>query len=203
MYSIGFIKTSFLLFSSFIQLNTSGQSPYLTVFVKMDSTKAEGTRYKIEMKICEIKKSERGEWFTHDTSKINFAALQPDDLGCGEYFHNGLPTLIAGHEEKKPVNQFEFGNQFFAWEHIFVYRISNMSSRGWNPEMYIVVPVKYKSFRTRIEINDIEFQSGKVIFLTDLEGTYDEKQLVLAQSLKTKKGLDVKNFSLRSILVEK
>jgi len=134
----------------------------------MDSVKAGDTRYKIEMKICEIKNSERGNWFTHDTSKINFTSLKATDFKCGEYFDNGLPTLISGEEGKKSINQFEFGNQFFAWEHVFVYRISNMSTRGYMPEMYIVIPIKYKSFRTKIDIDDIEFQSGKVIFLTDL-----------------------------------
>ena len=168
----------------------------------MDSVKTKDSRYKIEMKICEVKKSERGDWFTHDTSKIDFGNLKPIELECGEYFDNGSPTLISGQEDK-PINQFEYGNQHFAWEHVYVYRISNMSSRGWMPEMYIVFPVKYKSFFTKIKINDIEFQSGKVIFLTDLEGKYDEKYLVLSQSLKNKKGISIKDFPLKEVLEKK
>jgi hypothetical protein len=126
--------------------------------------------------------------------------LKPGDFDCGDYFDNGLPTLISGQEERKPINQFEFGGQLFAWEHLFIYRISNMSSRGWISEMYIVVPVKYKSFRTKINISNIEFQSGKVVFLTDLEGKYDEKYLVLSQSLKNKKGIVAKDFPLKVLL---
>jgi hypothetical protein len=185
---------------SLAKIASSGQSPYLSIIVKMDSVKAIGTRYKIEMKICTIKSSERGDWFTHDTSKIDFTSLKLADLDCGEYFDDGLPTLISGQEEEKPINQFEFGNQHFAWEQIFVYRISNMSSRGWMPEMYIVIPVKYKSFFTKINITDIEFQSGKVICLTDLEGSYGEKYLALSQSLKNKTGIEVKNFMLKEAL---
>jgi len=193
------MKFSFLFFL-FIGGNAPGQSPHTSIFVKMDSLKAVSTHYKIEMKICEIKSSERGGWFTHDTSKINFNTLKTSDLSCGEYFEKGLPTLISGQEEKEPINQFEYGNQLFAWEHIFVYKISNMSSRGYMPEMYIVVPVKYKSFRTKIDISDIEFQSGKVIFITDLEGKYDDKILTLSQSLKNKKGIYEKDFPLKDIL---
>lgn len=183
-----------------ISYTAAAQSPYLSILVKMDSIKVGLIRYKIEMKICEIKKSEKGDWFTHDTSKIDFNSLKPDDVKCGEYFDNGLPALISGQEEKKVINQFEFGNQLLAWEHIFIYKISNMSSREWHPEMYIVVPVKYKSFRTKINISDIEFQSGKVIFLTDLEGRYDEKLLTLTQSLKNKTGIAVKDFPLKELL---
>jgi hypothetical protein len=187
-----------------IHSNVSAQSPYLSILVKMDSIKAASTRYKIEMKICAPKKmTERGGWFTHDTSKINFASLKAESIECGEYFENGMPTLLSGEEEKK-INQFEFANQVFAWENIFVFRISNASSRGWQPEMYVVMPMKYKSFVTHIKLNDIEFQSGKVIFVTNYNGFYNDsgnmKYLDIDQSLKNFKSVDVKNFSLKTIL---
>ena len=194
--SFYFMKYSLLFFLLLGQIALA-QSPYTSVLIKMDSLKAGIIRYKIEMKICGIKSSERGDWFIHDTSKINFLSLKPADLDCGDYFEDGLPTPISGQEEEKPINQFEFGNQLFAWEHVFVYRISNMSSRGFMPEMFIVIPVKYKSFRTKINISNIEFQSGKVIFLTDLEGRYDDNYLLLSQSLKNKKGINEKDFSLK------
>jgi len=194
------MKCFLLIAFSLVRITISAQSPYLSILIKMDSVKTKDSRYKIEMKICEVKKSERGDWFTHDTSKIDFLSLKPAELDCGDYFEDGLPTLISGQEEEKPVNQFEFGNQHFAWEHVYVYSISNMSSRGWMPEMYIVFPVRYKSFRTKINISDIEFQPGKVIFLTDLEGRYDDNYLVLSQSLKNKKGIEVKDFPLKEVL---
>jgi len=187
-----------------IQLSVTAQSPYLSILLKMDSVKADGTRYKIEMNICEPKKmTERGDWFSHDTSAIDFASLKSNDIACGGWFDKGMPTLISGEEEKK-INQFEFGNQVFAWEKIFVFRISNMSSRGWQPEMYIVMPMKYKSFVTHIKLNDLEFQPGKVIFLNDMKGIYDEtnasNHLSFNQSLKNEKGVDVKTFPLKGCL---
>src|SRR5215510_4435476 len=93
-----------------IHLTATAQSPYLSILIKMDSIKAGGTRYKIEMKICEIKDSQKGNWFTHDTSKIDFTALKPADLKCGNYFENGSPTLISGQNEKEQINQFEYSN---------------------------------------------------------------------------------------------
>ena len=179
------------------------QSPGLTINVRMDSAKAGFTRYKIEMKICEPQKmTEQGGWFTHDTSRINFASLKANEISCGEYFDKGTPTLISGKEEKK-YNQFEFSGQVFAWEKIFIFRISNWSSRGWHPEMYIAIPIRYKSFRTTIDINEIEFQEGKVIFLTDLKGVYDDKKLSFTQSLKNEKGVGVKTFPLKELLEKK
>jgi hypothetical protein len=185
-------------------LSSSGQSPYLSILVKMDSVKTEGTRYKIEMNICEPKKmTERGNWFTHDTSIIDFASLKSNDIECGGWFDKGMPTLLSG-EEKEKINEFEFGGQVFAWEKIFVFRIACASCRGWQPEMYIVMPIKYKSFVTHIKLNDFDFQSGKVIFLNDLEGSYGEddgsKHLSFNQSLKDEKGIDVKSFRLKDLL---
>lgn len=180
------------------------QSPYLSILVKMDSLKSEGIRYKIEMKICEpTKMTKYSDWFSHDTSKINFNLLKANEIKCGDFFDKGLPTLISGEEEEKPINQFEFGNQYFAWEHIFIFRISNMSSRGWMPGMFIVMPMKYKSFRTHIDLTGIEFQPGKVIFLTEYTAVYDDFKLIVDQSLKDHTGAEVKTFALKDVLGEK
>lgn len=171
----------------------------------MDSIKAESTRYKIEMKICEPKKmTERGDWFTHDTSTIDFTSLKATDIDCGKYFDKGIGEPLTYNKEEIPFNRFEFSGQVFAWEKIFVFRISDWSSRGWNPEMYIVIPMKYKSFITHITLNDIEYQSGKVIFLTNYNAFYNDsgnmKYLDIDQSLKNYKSVDVKNFPLKAIL---
>ncbi len=66
--------------------------------------------------------------------------------------------------------------------------------------MYIVLPMKYKSFRTHIDITGIEFLSGKVVFLTDVNAYYDEKKLNIRQSLKDAKGVEVKDFQLKELL---
>ena len=195
-----------LVLGLFVLLNLEAiaQSPGLTINVIMDSVKADGIRYKIEMKICKPKKmTKRESWFTHDTSKINFTSLKANDIECGEYFDKGTPTLISDTEEKKVYNRFEFSGQVFAWEEIYIFKISNRSSRGWWPEMYIVLPIKYKSFRTHIDITDIEFQSGKVVFLTDVNAFYDESKLNIRQSLKNEKGAEVKSFPLKELLEKK
>jgi len=179
----------------------TAQSPGLTINVLMDSIKADGIRYKIEMKICKPKKmTQRGDWFSHDTSIIDFASLKTNDIDCGEYFDKGTPILISGEEKKPPFNQFEFSNQVFAWERIYIFRISNSSSRGWLPEMYVVLPIKYKSFRTSVDLTGIEFQSGKVLFLTDVNAAYTENTLLIQQSLKGKKTVEVKTFPLKELL---
>ena len=181
------------------------QSPSLSILVKMDSVKAAGTRYKIEMNICEPKKmSERGNWFTHDTSKIDFTSLNSNDITCGGWFDKGMPTLISGDEEETPLNQFQFNGQVFAWEKILVFKVSNPSSAGLMPDMYIVIPIKYKSFRTYIGITDIGFQPGQVIFLNDFKGVYCEtdgvQRLSFNESLKNEKTVDVKTFPLKYLL---
>ncbi len=188
-----------------IKLTAAAQSPYLSILVKMDSVKAGSTRYKIEMKICDPnKKTERGNWFTRDTSTIDFGSLISNDINCAEYFDKGTPTLISGEEEEKPFNQFQFNNHVFAWEKIFVFKISNWSSRGLQPEMYIVIPMKYKSFVTNIALSDIEFQPGKVIFLTNYKVSYTSSQdanyLSIDRSLKNEKAVDVKIFPLKELL---
>jgi hypothetical protein len=187
----------------FLQITAKAQSPGLTINVLMDSVKTDGIRYKIEMNICNPKKmTERGNWFSHDTSEIDFALLKSNDIECGGYFDKGMPTLISGEEEEL-VNRFTFSGQRFAWEDIYVFKISNWSSRGWLSEMYFVLPIKYKSFRTHIDITDIEFHSGKVIFLTDVNAFYDEMKLNIQQSLKNVKGAEVKSFPLKEMLETK
>lgn len=144
------------------------------------------------------------DWFSHDTTRIDFSLLKSNDIECGGYFDKGMPTLISGPEEKPLFNQFQFSGQAFVWEEIYIFKISDPLSRGWNPEMYIVMPMKYKSFWTRINLTDIEFLSGKVIFLINYNASYitseDEKYLNIDQSLKNKKGVEVKNFPLKELL---
>ena len=201
------MKYCLLITILLLQLSAAAQSPDLSLLLKMDSAKSEGIRYKIEMNICKPKKmTERGSWFSHDTTTIDFVLLKANDIECGGYFDKGTPTLISGEEEKK-FNEFEFSGQVFAWEKIFIFKISNWSSRGWHPEMYIVMPMKYKSFVTRIKLNDLEFQSGKVMFLSDYNASYtasqDVKYLNIDQSLKNHKTIDVKDFPLKELLEQK
>jgi hypothetical protein len=184
-------------------LVVGGQSPYLSILLKMNSARANGKDYKIEMKVCEPKNiSDRGDWFSHEISKIDFASLKSDEINCGEYFDKGTAELISGEEEEKSFNEFKYANQVFAWEKIFVFRISNWPSRGEKPEMYIVIPMKYKSFVTSIKLSDIEFHSGKVIFVTDFKTSQDGMYLNIDQSLKNQKITDLKDFPLKEVLFQ-
>jgi hypothetical protein len=182
-------------------LAAAAQSPGLTINLRMDPDKARAIHYKISMKICEPRKmTNRGGLFAHDTSAIDFTSLKAGDINCDDYFDNGMPTLISGEEEDRPFNQFKFSNQVFAWEKIFVFRISDTTSKTRQTDMYIVIPMKYKSFRTTIDIKGIVFQPGKVIFLTSLKGKYSDEKLSFKRSLKKIKGVDIKGFVLKGIL---
>jgi len=137
---------------------------------------------------------------------ILFALCNAAAIADAQSFY--LPTanrhLFVRGEEEKFFNRFKFSNQVFAWEKIFVFRISNRSSRGWWPPMYIVMPMKYKSFVTHITLTDIVFQSGKVIFLTNYNAFYNDSEnmkfLDIDQSLKNYKTVDVKIFPLQELL---
>ena len=169
----------------------------------MDSVKAGGKKYKFEMKFCEPKKrTEKGDWFTHDSSSVDFTSLKATGIDCGEYFDNGTPASIAG-EEEKGFNRFKFSNQVFAWEKILVLKISDQSSRGWSPDMYIVMPIKYKSFVTHIALSNLSFQPGKVIILTNYKFSRKGMSLAIEEHLGDHTGVDIKDFFLRSVLEEK
>jgi hypothetical protein len=60
--------------------------------------------------------------------------------------------------------------------------------------------MKYKSFITSIQLNDLEFQSGKVFYLTEFVHTQADGKLIINQSLKDYKTIDEKKFFLREIL---
>jgi hypothetical protein len=189
-------------FILFFSVAAVGQSPYLSIRVKMDPVKTGGVNYKIEMKSCEpVKMTERNSWFSHDTSTIDFASLKAGEIKCDKYFLEGEGVeVLSGDKQYEKYNSFEFGNQVFAWEKIIVFKISNSSSSTRLPEMYIVLPVKYKSFVTSIKLTDVEFRSGKVFFLTDAAAFYGESALSITQSLKGVKDVEVKNFPLNFIL---
>ena len=196
------MKTKFLIVIFFIACHAAkAQSPHLGMLVLMDSAKTGSVRYLIEMKICEPKQGTgRGDWFSHDTSTIDFRSLKNGDTSCGEYFSKGEPDLISGGNNDPVYNKFTFSNQVFAWEKIFVFRISNASSRGWVPGMFIVMPMPYKSFVTKVVLKDIPFQSGKVIYLDKLNASYERSALLIDQSLKDSKGVELKEFSGKGIL---
>jgi hypothetical protein len=169
------------------------QSPGLIVNLTMDSLETGSVHFKMEMKICEpVSKSKINGYFTNDSSTIDFKKLTEKDIICGMYIDN--------YKQDYPFYNFRYGNQVFAWEKIVVWKIMNISSRALHEPMYIILPVKIKSFVTYIEIKDIEFEGGKFIWL-DKEGVINkEKTQHLLASLKNRKGIDTDKCSLKKIL---
>lgn len=187
------MKKLFLILTTCLYNTAFAQSPGLIVNLTMDSVKAGSIRYELQMKRCEpVNGSAVNGYFTNEKSTIDFKALTEKDVTCGAYIDN--------YEENYPSYNFRYGNQVFAWEKIIVWKIMNASSRDWQYPMYIILPVKIKSFVTSIKIKDIEFQSGKVIWLDD-EGVIDEnhtQQIVV--NLNNVKGIDTDSCTLKKIL---
>ena len=150
-------------------------------------------KYKIEMKICEpINPSVSNGYFNNDTSTINFKTLTTSQIKCGEY--------IANYNGAKDFNIYYYNNQLFAWEKIIVWKIMNWSSRGWHQPMYIILPVKTKSFVTYVEINNIVFQSDKVIWLDEVGKIGADKRQVFNLSLKNISGTAFEECNLKTLL---
>jgi hypothetical protein len=168
------------------------QSPGLTIKLRMDSVKANGIHFNIEMKLCEpVKRSKVNGYFTNDRSIINFKKLSENDIVCESYIENGDVT--------NPYLNYRFSNQVFAWEKIIVWKI-NASTRDWRKPMYVILPVKIKSFVTFVEIADVEFEEGKFIWLDDEGRITTDKTQHLSVSLKNRKGIDIDKCTLKKIL---
>lgn len=196
------MKSLLLAVLLLLHFSSNSQSPYLSVRVKMDSAARDFTDYRISMKICEpLKMTKRGDIFKPDTSSIDFVKLKPADISCGHYSYIEGPDDYAG--SKARFNEYEFGNQVFAWEKMLVFRIADYSSRGWHPEMYIIVPVKYKAFVTLIDITGIAYEEGTMVFADNYDAKYDGMKLRISLSLKDKKGTDAKRSGLLGLLEEK
>jgi len=183
------LKYGFYIATLLIGFVSYGQSPYLSVSVKMDSLVNNGTRYKVEMRICELKKSQSIQnWFAHDTSKVNFHSLKSDDIKCGE--------LIETDDELYDYDAFHFGNQVMAFEKILVFKISDISHRNWIKSMYLVMPVTIKSFTTSIQLTDISFTEDHVLFVDATTNRIDGMKLFMEKSLKDQTGVRLKDFPL-------
>jgi len=66
--------------------------------------------------------------------------------------------------------------------------------------MYIVIPMRYKSFRTHIDLTGVKFLSDKLIFLTQLNAAYTKSYLSINPSMKNEKGVEVRTSPLRELL---
>lgn len=187
------IKKIFLSYSLLASLNATSQSPSLSINVLMDTTSTAFTNYEIEMKMCSPTKiSKKGDWFSHDTSTINFASLRSEEVGCSDYLKNGEGIeVLSGNETFEKFNYYEYSNQVFAWEMILVFRVSNRSSAAYWPYMYIILPIRYKSFVTHIKLSGITFQPGKAILLEKPDAEYKKSGLQIQKDLKLLNGVEI------------
>lgn len=183
-------------------LEAISQTPYLWVRFKMDSIQSSSSSYTIKMKICDLANpSDKGDWLTADTSGTDFNTLHAKDIICQDYraSYEGVEYLSG----EKPVvkdSEFEYSNQTFAFEKILVFKIVNESSARILPPMYIVFPVRYKSFATGIRINGVVFDDGKAILVENTDAKREGMSILLETSLLDRKGVNVKDFRLKEIL---
>ena len=173
----------------------TAQSPFLTVRLNMDQvdTVTSQNNFKIEMKIgFPKKKSEKGNWFSMDTSTINFSALKASEISFGDYRQAGTGIEVLSGEENQSVhNSFNYGNIIYAWESILIFRITNTSSTTAQQPMYVIVPMKYKCFFSTVTIEEVVFKSGHVVFIENVVATYTKERLFINLSLKNETGIAV------------
>jgi hypothetical protein len=140
-------------------------------------------RFFLEMKICRpVSVTGSGDWFTRDTSSVNFAQLGRDEVHCGKFEKEGEgKEVVSGHVPGPAYNRYGFSNQVFAWENILVFRITDRTYTGTGnpPRMYVFLPVRYKSFVTFVSLEKIPFADGKVLDLSNALATYKEDRLTI------------------------
>lgn len=185
-----------ILFICFcIAILAKAQSPGLSVIASMNTKQEQSRQYKIEMKICSpIVMTERGGWFTHDTSAIDFGNLKLSEVTCGKFSGNGDGVeVLSGNKEFAKYNFYEYQNQVFAWENILVFRITDSTAGSQLEAMYIVLPVRYKSFSTDVYIENILFQPGRLLLLNTTEASYKGGDLIIRPLLEKVTGMTLKN----------
>lgn len=178
--------------------NAEAQSPYLSVTASMDTGIISGRKYKIEMKICQPVKTTKGDdWFSPDTSTLNFSELKSEELICSEYQANGEGIeILSGNLKFDQYNSYKYSNQVFAWEKVLVFRITD-ETEGDTPgtsSMYMVLPVKYKSFITNITIDSIPFIKDHLLDLGSSPGAYINNRLRMRIQPDVRTAIPINNF---------
>lgn len=191
-------KTAIILCLA-ISMAASAQSPYLSVMAAMDGEESKNKQYKIELKFCQpVKMTGKGSWFTRDTSAINFGALKTEGVTCGGYSGNGDGTeVLSGNKKFAKYNFYEYSNQVFAWELMLVFRITDSTAGATKPPMYIVLPIKYKSFVTHVTLDSISFYPGKVIFIDQATASYQGNALYITSTSKSSTGIPIKESPVK------
>jgi hypothetical protein len=120
---------------------------------------------------------------------IDFKKLTEKDIRCESYIGNY--DTSAYH--------YYFSNQVFAWEKIIVWKISASYDDQKGP-MYVILPVKIKSFVTFITVKDVAFESGKFIWIDEKGEIGQNSKMNFFFSLKNSMAIDTNKCSLKKIL---
>jgi hypothetical protein len=141
------------------------QSPYYTInfSVSDEGTINNNADYKIEITTCRFNYDPvipSGDyWFGKDTSLLNWDNL-PDSM---------IQKLTCSTAETKGSN-YEYSNQAMVWENIYAVKII----RNLSDTMFIVFPVKIKSFVTFIKLGVIPFKRGLYDLTETITYTFKE-----------------------------
>lgn len=66
--------------------------------------------------------------------------------------------------------------------------------------MYVVLPIIYKAFITSIDLTELQYQSGKVIYLDKPALTYKGSSLTIRYSIGHEEAIGLKWFPLKEAL---
>lgn len=179
--------------------SVNAQSPGLAIDVNMNGKDTVGKRLFIEMRLCTLKQeSEKGSWFSKDTSTINFNNLTSVDFDCSKYMYNGEgKEVLNGNGQFTRYNQFTYSNQVYAWEKIIVIRITNTNPGNNQKPMFIIMPVKNKSFVTTIVFEKVPFRSNSIFYIEDATAMYKKTNLYLTANLEKYTPVPVENCHLK------
>jgi hypothetical protein len=141
------------------------QSPYFTLSFSVEDEFSlnNNADYKIEVTTCQFEYDPvipSGDyWFGKDTSLLNWDNI-PDTM---------IQKLICNTAETKGSN-YEYSNQAMVWENICAIKII----RNLSDTMFIVFPVKIKSFVTFIKLGVIPFKRGLYDLTETITYTFKE-----------------------------
>ncbi|MBK8312186.1 MAG: hypothetical protein IPL04_16045 [Chitinophagaceae bacterium] len=64
--------------------------------------------------------------------------------------------------------------------------------------MYVIVPIKHKSFVSSVSIADVTYKSGNVVFIDKATATFPNKRLTINHSLKNETGIRIEGSTFSS-----
>jgi hypothetical protein len=160
------ILSIIFLVNIFPVADASAQSPYysLLLSIKDDTTADKNSAYKIYHRLCVSDERIIGDFFTNDTSNINWNDPPPE-------FFNSLKCIETS---ELISHQFKYSDQVMMYEMIVHLMIIDEISQD---TMQIVFPVKIKSFVTSIDLENIPFKKGIYEIDNGLEYSLDGMRL--------------------------